>query len=225
MASGIKAVVFDMDNTLFDFVEAKLKACRAVVDYLGLKDEWELLNYFLRGKHGFENSRNIADFMLDKGVYSHDRFEECCRIYEEVKLNHIKPYPGVKEVLEELKKAGLKLAVVTDAMNGHALKRLRKAELLHYFDVVVSGDMTGRRKPEPDSLKLALNKLGVRPEEAAMVGDSIRRDIEAGKRLGMVTVYAAYGDRNFFEDKSGEADFAIGSVRELIEIIERCYRR
>jgi len=205
-----------MDNTLFDFVEAKIRACKAVVDYLGLDDEWELLNYFLRGVHGFEDSSNIADFLLDKGVYSHEKFEECCRIYEDVKLDHIRPYPGVKEVLEELKRMGLKLAVVTDAMNGHALKRLQRAELLQYFDVVVSGDMTGRRKPEPDSIKLALNKLGVRPEEAVMVGDSIRRDIEAGKRLGMITVYAAYGDRNFFENKQGEADYDIADIQELL---------
>jgi putative hydrolase of the HAD superfamily len=220
LASRIRAVVFDMDNTLFDFVEAKIKACKAVVEYLGLNDEWELLNYFLRGKHGFEDSRNIEDFMLDKGVYSHEKFEECCRIYEEVKLGHIKPYPGVKEVLERLKDMGLKLAVVTDALNGHALKRLQRAELLHFFDVVVSGDMTGRRKPEPDSINLALNKLGVDPKEAVMVGDSIRRDIEAGKRLGMITVYAAYGDRNFFESKHGEADFTIGSIKELYDILK-----
>ena len=74
-----------MDNTLFDFVEAKIKACNAVVEHLGLNDDgWELLNYFLRGKHGFENNENIADFMLDKGVYSHEKYKECCRIYEEV---------------------------------------------------------------------------------------------------------------------------------------------
>ncbi len=208
-----------MDNTLFDFVEAKIKACKAVVEYLGLDDEWELLNYFLRGKHGFEDNRNIEDFMLDKGVYSQGKFEECCRIYEEVKLGHIKPYSGVREVLERLKEMGMKLAVVTDALNGHALKRLQRAELLHYFDVVVSGDMTGKRKPEPDSIRLALNRLGVRPEEAVMVGDSIRRDIEAGKRLGMITVYAAYGDRNFFENRRGGADFTVESIEDLLTIL------
>jgi len=215
----VKAVVFDMDNTLFDFVEAKLKACRAVIEYLGVGDEEELLKYFLRGIHGFEDLENIADYMRDKEVYSKEKYEECCRIYEDVKLNNIEPYPHVKETLEKLRDMSLKLAVVTDAMNGHALSRLRKAGLLHLFDVVVSADMTGKRKPEPDSIKLALQKLGVDTREAILIGDSVRRDIEAGKRLGMVTVYAAYGDRNFFEDKSGEADFSIGSVRELIGLL------
>ncbi|MBE8540164.1 HAD-IA family hydrolase [Geoglobus acetivorans] len=220
MASRIRALIFDLDNTLLDFVEAKLKACRAVIECLGLnEDEHELLNYFLRGVHGFEDVRNIADYMKDRGVYCEEKFGECCEIYERVKLESIEPYPGVGETLERLKKMGLKLAVVTDAMNGHAVGRLKKAGILHYFDVVVSSDMTGKRKPEPDSIILALNRLGVKAEEAVIVGDSLRRDIEAGKRLGMVTVYASYGDRNFFEEKRGSADFVIESVEELLKIL------
>lgn len=220
MISKIKAVIFDLDNTLLDFVEAKLKACKAVVEYLGINEnEHELLNYFLRGVHGFEDVRNIADYMRDRGVYCEEKFRECCEIYEKVKLENIKLYPNVRETLEKLKETGIKLAVVTDAMNGHATGRLRKVGVLHYFDVVVSSDMTGKRKPEPDSIILALDRLGVKAEEAIIVGDSLRRDIEAGKRLGMVTVYASYGDRNFFEEKRGSADFVIDSVEELLKIL------
>ncbi len=116
---------------------------------------------------------------------------------------------------------GLKLAVVTDAMNGHALSRLHKAGLIHFFDVIVSADMTGNRKPEPDSIKLALDRLGVDAENAIMVGDSLRRDIEAGKKLGMVTAYAAYGDRNFFEKKKYRADFILRDIGELQRLLHR----
>ena len=169
--------------------------------------------------YGFEDHRNMADYMRDKGVYNREKFEECCRIYEEVKLESIEPYPYVGETLEKLREMGLKLAVVTDAMNGHAISRLRKAGLLHFFDVIVSADITGRKKPDPESIRFALQKLGVDAKEAILVGDSVRRDIQAGKRIGMVTVYAAYGDRNFHEDKKGEADFVIEGVGELIELM------
>ncbi len=120
---------------------------------------------------------------------------------------------------EELKSRGLKLAVVTDAYNGHAIARLQKTKLLHYFDVIVSVDMTGKKKPEPDSIKLALDRLGVNPKEAIIVGDSVERDIQAGKKLGMITVYAAYGDRNFFEEKGNEADFVVNCISELLEVL------
>ena len=218
MCSKIKAVIFDLDNTLVDFVEAKIKACEAVVERLGCGDANELLQYFLRWKHGFESHENIADYLKDKRIYSEELYRECCEIYDRVKLESITLYPGIKEVLENLKQKGVKLAVVTDAENGHAISRLKKVSLEKYFDVVISADMTGKRKPEPDSLLLALKKLGVRAEEAAIVGDSLRRDVEAGKRLGMFTVYAAYGDRNFFESRKGKekADFVAKRPEDIL---------
>lgn len=214
----VKAVIFDLDNTLVDFVEAKIKACRAVAERLGCGDADELLQYFLRNKHGFESHENIADYLRDKGIYCERLYRECCEIYDKVKLESIKLYPGIREVLSILKQKGLKLAVVTDAENGHAISRLKKAGLLEYFDVVISADIAGKRKPEPDSLLLALKKLGVKAEEAAIVGDSLRRDIEAGKRLGMLTVYAAYGDRNFSESRNDrdKADFVAERPEEIL---------
>ena len=221
MCSKVKAVIFDLDNTLVDFVEAKIKACEAVVERLGCGDANELLHYFLRWKHGFESHENISDYLKDKGIYSEELYRECCEIYDRVKLENITLYPGIKEVLSSLKRRGIKLAVVTDAENGHAISRLKKVGLQEYFDVIVSADMTGKRKPEPDSLLLALKKLGVKAEEAAIVGDSLRRDVEAGKRLGMLTVYAAYGDRNFFESREGKekANFVAKTPEDILEIL------
>ncbi|WP_456469513.1 HAD family hydrolase [Archaeoglobus sp.] len=219
--SKIRAVIFDLDNTLVDFVEAKVKACRAVVKRIGCGDANELLQYFLRWRHGFESHENIADYLKDKGVYSDGLYRECCRIYDKVKLENVKPYPGIEKVLSNLKQRGIKLAVVTDAENGHAVERLRKTGLEKFFDVVISADMTGKRKPEPDSVLLALDKLGVYAEESAIVGDSLRRDIEAGKRLGMVTIYAAYGDRSFFESRKGEADFVAREPEEILRVLPK----
>ncbi|MFP3909358.1 MAG: HAD family hydrolase [Archaeoglobaceae archaeon] len=216
--SGLRAIVFDMDNTLFDFVEAKLKACNAVVERMGAGDGEELVRYFFSSEHGVEDWKNIADYMGKYGV-DLEMYEECCRVYDEMKLRHIDPYPGVRETLLKLKEKGLKLTVVTDALNGHAMDRLRKCGLLEYFDVVVTGDMTGRKKPEPDSIELALERLQVGAEEAILVGDSLKRDIEAGRSLGMFTVYAAYGDRNYFDGRVNQADFVLTEFGELLDLV------
>jgi putative hydrolase of the HAD superfamily len=215
----VKAIIFDMDNTLLEFVEAQINACRSVVKHLGCGEEMELLDYFLRGIHGIEDHQNIVDYMADRGMYSEEKFHECCRIYEEVKLNSTEAYPGVRETLEELKGRGLKLAVVTDACDGNATARLRKANLLHLFDVVVSAEMTGRKKPNPDSIKFALDRLEVKAEEVILVGDSIRRDIEAGKTLNLTTVHAMYGDRNFYEKRESKADYTVNDIKELMKLI------
>ena len=61
MTRNIQAVLFDMDNTLFDFLEAKLIACRRIVAHLGAGDAESLLQYFLRETAGFEDLENIQD--------------------------------------------------------------------------------------------------------------------------------------------------------------------
>lgn len=216
--SKLRAIIFDMDNTLFDFVDAKLRACDAVVNRMGAGDGEELVKYFFSSDHGVEDWKNIADYMGKYGV-GLDMYEECCKVYDEIKLRHINPYPGVRKTLVDLKRRGLKLAVVTDALNGHAMDRLCKCGLLDYFDLVVTGDMTDKKKPEPDSIKLALEKLQVDAEEAVLVGDSLKRDIEAGKRLGMKTVYAAYGDRNYFDGRRNKADYVLEDFGELLRFL------
>lgn len=212
-----------MDNTLFDFVHAKLAACKAVVNYLGIKsekEELELLGYFVKGGKGIENLENIADYLKDKNIYEQRRFEKCSEKYTKTKIENIILYEGVIETLEKLKDLGLKIAVVTDADKDNAKARLTKTDLLQYFDVVVSIEITGKKKPEPDSILFALNELGVKPEETILVGDSLRRDIEPGTRLGMITVYAAYGDRNYFEEKRGKATYLINNISDLVDIVK-----
>ncbi len=93
-----------MDNTLFDFIEAKHAACEAIVEYLGLRDSRELFKYFLRGIYHFEAWENIRDYMKDRGVYSEQAYLDCCDLYERTKLETIDPYPNVAETLCQLKK-------------------------------------------------------------------------------------------------------------------------
>jgi len=218
----ITAVIFDMDNTLFDFVEVKLIACAAVIAYLKVPVEpVVLLKYFLRPIHGFESHENIRDFLHDNDRYSETAFVRCCSIYDEEKIAAISPYPHVAETLLVLRDRGLKLAVVTDAHNRNALKRLRKAGLEEYFDAIITMDMSGKAKPSPEPFLLCMSKLGVTASETMLVGDSIRRDIEPAKALGMLAVHAAYGDRNFHEGERDRADHVIYGIPEVVGIVEK----
>jgi len=217
---SITAVIFDMDNTLFDFVEAKLIACAAVIAYLKVPVEpVVLLKYFLRPIHGFESHENIRDFLHDNDRYSETAFVRCCSIYDEEKIAAISPYPHVAETLSALRNRGLKLAVVTDAHNGNALKRLKKAGLEEFFNAVITMEMSGKAKPSPEPFLLAMNKLGVKASETILVGDSIRRDIMPAKALGILAVHAVYGDRNFHEGERDDADYVIHGIQEVIGVV------
>jgi putative hydrolase of the HAD superfamily len=221
----ITAVLFDMDNTLFDFVETKIAACDAVNRLLGLEPTTDLLFYFLRDTgRSFEDLEHLRDFMKDHNTYSEESFTECCRVYEDVKIRNLSPYPAIKKTLAQLKERGLILSVVTDAQRQNAISRLDKTGLSEMFDTVITSDMTGTHKPDPKVFQYALESLGCCPEEVLMVGDSLRRDIAPAKRMGMMTAHAVYGDRNFHEERVEQADVILEDISDVLHAIDhnRC---
>ncbi|MGM0771860.1 MAG: HAD family hydrolase [Halobacteriota archaeon] len=218
MEKSIKAVLFDMDNTLFDFLEAKLTACKRMIDHLGEGDPEEMLGYFLRGTPGFEDLENIRDYLLDNAIYSDIDYEICCRIYETIKLEALMLYPGVKQTLDLLKKEHIYLALVTDAHSNNATKRLERMQIKEYFDIIVTNDMTGAKKPDHRVFYFALDLLDISPQQALFVGDSPGRDIEPAKKIGMITAYAAYGDRRHHSDKV-EADIILSGITEVLDLV------
>jgi putative hydrolase of the HAD superfamily len=202
LSTPFKAVLFDMDNTLYDFVEAMKKGCVAAAASVGEGTGDELLGYYLRWKYHFEDHTNLQDYMMAHNRFSVEKYFEAVGVFDEAKMNSLELYPGIEEVLAGLKSAGYRLAIVTDAFSYAAESRLSHLGLRSYFDVIVGYDTTGYKKPHHAPFECALDLLGLSAHEAAYVGDSIRRDIEPVKALGMTAVYAKYGDRNFFDHPS-----------------------
>lgn len=222
----IKAVVFDLDNTLIDFmrmkntaVEAATKAMidagldfpyseiRAKIDEI-YKDKGieyqqvfdQLLNHFIG---------SIDHKILSAGIVAY-------RTAREAELN---TYPMVIPTLIKLIKMGIKLGVVSDAPSREAWLRLTYIGLHHMFDAIVTFDDSNERKPSPVPFKLVLKKLGVEPADALMVGDWAERDVVGAKSVGMKTAFARYGDT--FDTKAHDADYEINGVSELIEIVKK----
>lgn len=222
----LKAILFDMDNTLFDFVAAKLIACREILSYINRKkgsnfeDPSELFRYFLRGTYGFEDYENIRDYMQERRIFTTQDYRNCCEIYERGKLENLELYSGVRDTLSLLKKMGLKLVIITDADRSHAVARLKKVKLLDLFDFLVATDMTGTKKPDPAHFLFALQALDTEPEENLVVGDSIRRDILPARKLGLKTAYASYGDWRPDEKIDPCFDFKLNEFSELLDIYE-----
>ncbi len=214
----IKGIMFDMDNTLFDLVEAKIASCNAVVDHLGAGNAEELLMYFLRKKHNFESPEHIRDYLTDINVYSEHVFDNCYQIYNDTKLETILLYPDVKETLEVLKGQNIRLTIVTDASRINAMARLEKLKLIRVFDHIITSDITGAKKPDMTVFYQALSSTGLRAEEVLFVGDSLRRDIEPAKKAGMITAYALYGDRNINETYHVEADYILNNIRDIFSV-------
>jgi putative hydrolase of the HAD superfamily len=78
--------------------------------------------------------------------------------------------------------------------------------------------MTRTTKPEMNVFYHALFETGLRAEEVLFVGDSLRRDIEPARKVGMVTAYASYGDRSIDEPYYAKADYILNNIRDILNI-------
>ena len=221
----IKAVVFDLDNTLIDFMSMKSQAVNAAVyamidaglrlspeevkariDAIYKEKGIEYQNVFDQLMSELYNKPNYK--VLSSGIIAYRRAREAAMV----------PYPHVFMVLTELIKRGLKIGVVSDAPAREAWLRLCQLNLHHLFDAVVTFDDTGERKPSPVPFMKILAALGTQASEAIMVGDWAERDMVGASKVGMKTAFARYGDT--FGTIHTNADFELKDIEELLPIVD-----
>ncbi|HEV8480826.1 MAG TPA: HAD-IA family hydrolase [Candidatus Eisenbacteria bacterium] len=221
----IRAIIFDLDNTLTDFMRMKEAAIEAGIDGMldaGLvlaKDEIRRRIWEVYRQEGIEYQQ-VFDRVLDvEGVIDPKILAAGIVAYRRARASTLVLYPHVQYTLLELVKRGLSLAVVSDAPRAQAWLRLASLQLHNLFDHVVTFEDTGKRKPSPEPFQKALDLLGVGPGEALMVGDWAERDMVGASQLGIRTVFARYGD-TFGTQESG-ADFELADIMDLLGIVDR----
>lgn len=222
----IRAAIFDLDNTLTDFMRMKEvsidSAIESMIDAgLGMPAEDAKRKLFeIYGREGIEDQR-VFDKFLDEQFGEIDPMIHTAAIlgYRRGREYTLVLYPHVRRTLLTLAKRGLKLAVISDAPRYQAWSRLCYLQLQHYFDHVITFEDTHVRKPDPAPFMKALELLAMEPDEVIMVGDWPARDMEGAKGVGIKTVYARYGDTS--GAFSSGADYEIDSISELVPIIDR----
>lgn len=234
--TALKGVIFDLDNTLFDFMAMKEKAVEAAAWAMidaGLPLSPEEIRRRIFGVYKIEGIefQKVFDNMLEEALGHVDPKILAAGIvaYRRVRESLLVPYPHVRRTLIGLIKRGIKLAVVSDAPSVQAWLRLSYLQLADLFDTVITFDDTGEAKPSPKPFILALDRMELRPEQTLMIGDWVERDLLGAKRLGMRTVHARYGAEipTLDEpDSGGEpeeplADASIDAIRDLIALVDR----
>jgi putative hydrolase of the HAD superfamily len=218
----IKAVIFDLDNTLIDFMRMKRMSCEAAMDTMiaaglriGRKRGMEIL-YRIYSRHGMEYQRIFQAFLLEVlGRIDYGIMASGIVAYRRVKEGLLYPYPNVIPTLNVLKKK-YRIAVLSDASRIQVWIRLAAMGIQNAFDFVITFDDTKVRKPGVKPFMLALKKLRLEPEECLMVGDSLMRDIAPAKKLGFKTVFAKYGGNH--EPARVRPDYSINDIKELLRI-------
>lgn len=220
----IKAAIFDLDNTLIDFMTMKRISCDAAISAmigagLDVSKEKAMKELFaLYDKYGLEEKTIFQKFLkkITKKI-DYEVLASGIVAYRRVRAGFLEPYSHVSEVLFELKRRGIKLAIVSDAPRLKAWIRLVSMKINHLFDVVVTFEDTKEFKPSTKPFEVAFKKLKLKPHECLMVGDRPERDIKGAKKLGIVTCFAKYGNP---KAKALGADYEINDIKELLEIVE-----
>ena len=222
----IKAVLFDLDNTLLDFMSVKKKAVDAAIVAMieaGLDIEANIAreNIFnIYNQEGYEYQEVFDKFLLDyHGSLDYKILASAIVAYRKTKEASIILYPNVNSTLIKLAKKGYKLAVLSDAPSREAWVRLYSVNLHHLFDVVVTYNDTKKLKPSPEPFNKAIELLGVKPENIIMVGDWPERDVVGARSAGMKTAFAKYGD--VFNTKESGADYDLENISEIIDILSK----
>lgn len=207
-----RTVLFDLDGTLIDTNHLIVTSFQHVFrEHLGLEVPAEqIYTHF-----GEPLRRTLAQ-------YAPDRVDELCDRYRTFNLAHhdqlIRQFPGMLEATSRLKRAGLKLAVVTSKYTRTAKRGLDVCRLTPFFDVVVGMDQTEKHKPDPEPCLEALRRLGEGAgPHVLMVGDS-PFDIECGRNAGLRTA-AVEWTVNRQPLEASRPDYWVADPGDLVRLV------
>ena len=222
----LAALVFDLDNTLINFMLFKRKSAQAAAAAMveqGLpisKEEAQGRIFQIYSKKGIEYQKTFFDVVYPFHLPLNDaeRIQQAGILaYLKTKFAVLHPYPDVPQTLHELR-SKYRLAVVTDAPRNKAWQRLILANLAGYFDIVVTYHDTNSSKPAAAPFLKLLSSLALEPSQILFTGDNLSRDIRGAKLAGMRTCFAKYGSIIGMDD-SVKPDFEIERFSDLLKII------
>lgn len=217
--SALKLFLFDLDGTLLDTAPTLAAAANRVLADRGLEPlpVSELRPYVSKGAPGLLG-RGLGITPEDKDFPSLRR--DFLSYYAEDIITGTGLFDGVREMIDALHSRGIRTGIVTNKPEYLTLQLLDALDATPLFSVIMGSDSVGgAMKPNPQSLLTALERTGVRAQEALYAGDD-RRDIEAAHRAGMPAASVAWGYSN--EDMSTwSADFHARTPSDLVRWVDK----
>ena len=222
----IKAVVFDLDDTLISEHEYIRSGFNVVAHELSVKYQLLQEDVFLKLMNLFQESpKNAFNRLLDfyQIDYTIEDIKELIAIYRH-HLPNISLYEDAKFILNQLSEKSLKLGIITDGYQVTQRNKLLSLGIDAYFDSIVVTDELGREfwKPHARPYELIKAQLGVEFNEMIYIGDNVSKDFVTAKKLGINTIHikrdeGVYIDLKYDEDY--QADYQINSLEQVIDFI------
>lgn len=215
-----KVCIFDLDGTTADTVESIAFVSNQVLEHFGLNPQPADAFRYFAGDGGDVLMERC--FRASGGDTAH--LKEAQQMYREVfarnPLHLVKPIRGMQEILTELKRRGMKLAVLSNKPHEAAVPAVHGLFGETLFDLVQGQTSGVPRKPDPAGALAIAEQLGASPEECVYVGDT-NTDMQTGKAAGMFTVGVLWGFRDREELESNHADCIVKQPEQLLKICLR----
>ncbi len=209
----INTVLFDFDGTIMDTNDLILQSWQNTFRVLtGHEAEEKTILATLGEPLELTLERFFPDVPLQKCLdtyrgWHHDNFVQL-----------IKMFPGMLELLEELRSRGYKMGLVTSRLKYTTMLGVEKYDLGKYFDYILTADDTDKHKPDPAPILITLEKLGSLPEESIMIGDTLL-DMGCARNAGVTSVLVDWTIAVSEKDKT-QADHIIKKAEDLLEILK-----
>ncbi len=231
--SPIKAILFDLDDTLYPYEENHELALRNAYGYW-----YELTgDDFQSFRQKYRDARTRVKRFLSDTAASHSRplyfqtmverefnrsfayhaAELTARYWDEF-IRVIKPFPQVIEFLKKRLDEGIRLGIITNMSAEIQLRKLHALKIDGHFEIMVTSEEVGKEKPHPHIFLHALNKLKIPPQKAIMIGDSYEADYEPAKFLEMKAILLDH--RNKYGDKEALRVSTFGEIEGVLESLK-----
>lgn len=216
----IKACIFDMDGTVANTINSIKYFANNALKKAGL-DEIDTETYKVIVGNGAKVlvERMLKTVGADEKYFDEVSFEYNTK-YDNDFLYLTEPYEGIIDMLKELKKLGIKAAILSNKPHGTAIKVSEALFPDGLIDVCYGGREGVALKPDPQGVFDIIDELGVKKEECLYIGDT-GTDMKTGKGAGLYTVGVLWGFRKEPELLENGADAIISHPSELLDIVDK----
>lgn len=179
-----QGAIFDMDGLLFDTERMYRDSWKQSAQQFGLVHNPDFPRTVC-GSSGAHMREIILQYypQVDAKAFAND----CILRVERELETHVPAKTGVRDILQYFKQHGVRVAVASSSKRATVLHNLKQADILSYFDAVVSGDQVTHGKPAPDIFLLAAQQIGCEPENCYVFEDGTN-GIRAGATAGCTTI-------------------------------------
>ena len=219
----IRLVLFDLDGTLVDSVGDLAWCGNEMLQRLGMPthDERAVRMWVGNGMERLVKRLLTGEMEAEPPA---QLFEQGLAIFRELYGAHASDrcvvYPGVIDALQSFSGRELKLACVTNKPEPFTSDLIAAMKLDAYFELVVAGNTTSRKKPDPMPLHYAADHFGLDYDRCLMVGDS-SNDVRAARAAGFGVACVPYGYNHGRDIHEANPDLVIENLYDLVKLFDR----